>query len=198
MKVNLRKAQKLRKAIEATLAGFSLTTTIGIDVDDAAVASNPAEFITAGRDQLKQQMGRHKALSAALARLRINIARKNFESGIDEILAKSAEIDSSIRLLNGISQPGRDSIEAVATKIKRRQAALARTDEDSQASYRGNSSVFNVTVIDQALADEVSSIIVGLRRAKEELDDRRFEINGCSFIEIGEDDVNVLRDMKIV
>jgi len=199
LKVNLRKAQKLRKSIEAALASFSLATTIGIDVDDSAVASNPETFIDKGRDELKLQMGRHKALSATLARLRISIAKKNLEAGVDEILAQAAEIDRSIKLLAAVSHPSRDTTAAITNKIQRLQRTLTRTDDEAIV-YRGSttSSVLNVSVVDQHLADEVNAIIVGLRRAKEELEDRRLEVNGSNFIEIGEDDVRVLRDMKTI
>jgi hypothetical protein len=198
MQINLRKAQKLRKGIEGVLATMSLNTTISIDVDDAAVAGDPAARIDAGRNELLAQYKNLFALSGALARIRIAIAKANQEAGIDEILAKSAEIDRHIKIVGSISHASRDSIESITTKIKRAQTNLSRDDEP-RASHRGaSSSLLTFNIVDQKMADEAIASTADLRRAKEELEDRRLAANSSTTIKIGEADVIVLRDMKII
>lgn len=205
MQINLRKAQKLRKSIEGVLNAATVGVEIAIDVDDLKVVDGPVTHtvtvesrIEAGRNDAKVQAERFVALSGVLARLRVAIAKKNLEAGIDEILAKSAEVERNIKLLDKLSRPARESVDGLKVKIQRLQANLSRPNDDMH-SYRSTpSSVLSVNVVDKALADDVAARVTQLRREKEELEDRRLAVNGNTFVEIGEDDEKVLRDMNVI
>jgi hypothetical protein len=198
MQVNLRKAQKLRRAIETAISASSISTSIGIDVDDTASAADPISKVDLARGDLRVQYKNQLALSGILARLRTSIARANLDAGIDEMLAQMADIDRNIKIITPLSTPARETSDSVLTKIKRIQASLSRSDEDIRGSHRPQSSVVNVSLVDQAMADEVAKDITELRRAREELDERRLTVNFNAKIQIGDDDAKLLRELNIV
>lgn len=196
MKINLRKALKLRKSIEATLGSPAVNSQISVSVDDQSVVDDPGTKIQAAREALKATIEQHIALSDILARLRVSIAQANAVAGVEELLARSAKIDRNINLLKTISVPSDETAETVKNKIRRVHASLERGDRDRYSAP--SPIVSGINVVDQDLASDSAARIARLRREKEEVDEARMATNAGHFIEIGEDDEKLLRDLNII
>lgn len=194
MELNLKRALKLRKELEATVARVDIPTSVSVslfgEVDVQAV-------IDAARKEVGQRIATYGSLSAILASLRTQIARNNSVSGIEELLAEIAHTDRLIGMakkLAGLAlTPSDAELNAVVSLGKR---ALDTPATDAYAREPVKSVSFDLAT--QAQRDQAIDTVNELKRSRETLDDRRAGTNANTKITIADDDANLLRKLGLI
>jgi hypothetical protein len=199
MKLSVTKALRLRSAIEEKLKSFDLKATVELDVDSKRVQNNPADVIAEAAAGLSARLETFARLSAFLAKARIAIAKENVESGVEEILAAQGNIDRQIAKLKQVVAAPRVDLDSIENKIARRFQSLK--SPAPSAGFYGHSAetaTLSINTVTEAVAADLEKQLVGLRRAKAELDESRAVANARAEIEIGEDDHRLLIEQGIV
>ena len=96
MQINLKRALKLRKELEATLAKVDLPSTGSINLLIEAQRTNPANMVVLAQAVYANKVAEYVKLSHILADLRIKLDEANISSGIHRILAEVADLDRRI------------------------------------------------------------------------------------------------------
>lgn len=195
MKLSLRKAHKLRKAIEARLAKQRLETTFELSSLDPEHAKDPAKVLEGATASLVKQVEEAELLSEILSTLRASIGRANVEKGIDDLLARSAELDRRIKLWEGIANAER--LAEGADQLRARLDRNKRLFESAEARY-GTEDTVSASVITESLRAQAADKVVALKRSREEIDDQRLEANASASVEIAEDDTTFLKSVRLV
>jgi len=195
MRVNLRKANKIRKEIEALIAGIHVTTNVRIDPDEPAARADPLSVVAVGRSRLETEIDRYSRLSGVLARLRVAINAANAQ-GVDAALAEAADLERQIKLLTRIVQasPRKETKEAIKAKVERAAERMNRAEAGEWHPVQN----VEVSVLDQSDIEKFAASLVDLRRKREAVEDRRVALNASTEIEIGEEDEKVLRDFSML
>lgn len=199
MRLNLRKANKLRKEIEGWLANARLDTSVSVNVDEPSHVTDPMGVVEEGRKVLMASVERQIAASELLARLRVEIAAANVSSGVDAVLAQAASVDRAIKVLSKLESTSRpETAQSLAAKVTRHRDALGSKASTGMSYYDSAETTISVGVVDADTAAAASARIVELRRQKEAIEDKRLGLNAVTEIQIGEGDVGLLKEIGLV
>ena len=201
MRVTLKKALKLRKALEALIAKPEIKTDVEISIfgpsgaapDDKAILAD----IEQARVKTRENGEEHANLSRILRDLRIAIVRANVEFGVDEALASEAHIDRQIAALKPIA----DATETVPVHQIAGEIALAlkaTKSDDPLSRYRGAQKTVMSGIVDAETKRDAGRAIAALKREKEKFEDARTAANAGRQIEIAEGDAKVLADKGVI
>jgi hypothetical protein len=193
MRINLRKAMRLRKDIEAALSEFQLPTELKLDVDAVDGLAAIEEAVSDGRKALSARLALHAGLSSVLAEVRKGINAANASGGVDAALADGAAIDREIRLQQRVAGAARaEASSVIAARAHRARAALGAPE---QGYGRGASSatVVSAQLVTEEMAAAAAKRVLELKREREAVEDRRLALNAGTEIEIGEEGVGYLR-----
>ena len=137
MQINLKRALKLRKELEATLAKVDLPSTGSINLLIEAQRTNPANMVVLAQAVYANKVAEYVKLSHILADLRIKLDEANISSGIHRILAEVADLDRRIGIYKKVVAervaPNKELIEA---EVKQKVADNAAPESRSYGRDR--------------------------------------------------------------
>jgi len=186
MKVTLRKAAQIRKAVEAAMNALRINPNVEI-----VIGSNVVETVAAAQKAAKETIEKGRRLNDVLSTLRLFISRANKENGIDDLVTARVAMTRQVALWNQIA-----SIKpVVAEQITTRVDNLAKR-HGQPGYYEGDSlttGYLTAADIDRAVKEKATG-----QREIRRIDDLLAEYNANSFIEIDEPTYKFLEDANIV
>lgn len=196
MQINLKRALKLRKALEAHLSAVTLPTTVAVSILIEANQKDAMPAVEVGRLALSAKLGQARRLSRILASLRTKIVEENVRVGIDAILAEAANSDRQVALFKKVVDAG----ETPEAEVLQSEIALAIKDlnREGDRGYSRPSREVVVGVVSSEMRAAFTKEIVNLKRRKEELEDKRTALNASTMIEISEDDAALLTEAGLI
>ncbi|MCB1466599.1 MAG: hypothetical protein KDK08_05510 [Rhizobiaceae bacterium] len=195
MQINLKRALKLRKELEATLAKVDLPSTGSINLLIEAQRTNPANMVVLAQAVYANKVAEYVKLSHILADLRIKLDEANISSGIHRILAEVADLDRRIGIYKKVVAervaPNKELIEA---EVKQKVADNAAPE--SRSYGRDRSIGFAVASVD--MIEAAREMVAAFKRRKDELEDQRVATNARILIEIPEDTAELLTKLGLI
>ncbi|BCJ91807.1 hypothetical protein IZ6_25420 [Terrihabitans soli] len=185
MQITLKRALKLRKEIEATLAAAKLETRASFSLLVPKVQTDLEDVIKLTQGELIAKARRLIELSTVLRVLRIDISQANANAGVDTLLAEIADRERVMKLLKSITDaaPMASIEQLTATKDR----AVKKLDDPD---YSSDSLATNL--VDDTIREELSKEILSLKRTKETLEDERAALNGSTRITLTKTQVETL------
>lgn len=193
MELKLKRVLKLRKELEAILARPNLETSISISLFDTEL---PLSKIVSSREEFANRLSEFKQLSRILANLRIALAKKNVEEGIERLLSDIADIDRCITTFRKIS----GSELTPAAGILQAEIAMSRKDLDSpkDAYSRNPAREVAYSIVSEDIKIAALEAIAEFKRQREVLEDERALINSTITVSVADADVELLRKLIIL
>jgi hypothetical protein len=193
MKMNLKRALKLRKELEAHLKSPNIPMTVSIPL---IVEVDIAKVLDEGRAKLAAAIMQTKTLSAILAGVRVAIAKANVEAGIEEILADLANLERQVRImaLMGSETP---SLEMIMAEVAMAKKAL-ETPVETRYGSPAREKHLPVYLMTTDAVETHQAKLIDIKREREALEDKRAFINSSVTIEIPDDNAELLRKLGII
>lgn len=189
-KINLRRAQKLRKELEASIKSPVVMHQYSL------IQSNSAEEYAAAQEKLRQTISDTFQLSEILQSLRQELARSNLESGVEKILATMGHVSRKIALFTVVIANGAVTPEALSAGIEFSKKRLeAKEDAYSYGGTATHSVVSLLTPEDKAGFEE---FLKKEKRYLGVLEDQRNALNVSTFIEISDESSAFLMDRGLL
>lgn len=189
-KINLRRAQKLRKELEA-----SIKSPVAVH-QYSLIQSNSAEEYEAAQNKLRESLLDALRLSEILQSLRQEMARSNLESGVEKILATMGHVSRKISLVSTLVATGAITPEALAAGIEFSKKRL-EAKEDAY-SYGGASTHSAVSLLTPADKTHFEGVLKQEKRYLGVLEDQRNALNVSTFIEISDESTAFLLDRGLL
>lgn len=183
MNITLRKASALQNAINETLKGLEVTTTVTVDEFQDADS-----VIAAKRNEVKQTVVRKSALLDVLYAVRKDVAAANATAGITDLLAEVAQLDKRIQLQNALASA---SVQLEAAVLDGRLNRLREQTGEARL-YRHTSGV-ETGVFTQDEITAAKAELADLKKRKQALQDRLLELNVGTTVALSEKSVIVLQ-----
>lgn len=183
MNITLRKASALQNAINETLKGLEVTTTVTVDEFQDAGA-----VIAAKRNEVSQTVVRKAALLDVLYAVRKGVAAANATAGITDLLAEVAQLDKRIQLQNALASA---SVQLEAAVLDGRLTRLREQTGEARL-YRHTSGV-ETGVFTQDEIAAAKAELADLKKRKQALQDRLLELNVGTTVALSEKSVIVLQ-----
>lgn len=190
MEINLRKANAIQAEIRRAIMAVEAQDTISVSEYTADIA---AEVATAEVAYINAML-RKEALTVALYNIRKSVASANATAGVGQILGDIEKIDSIIKLLETtVAVRSRMvSVDEIGKRIEKIRNAPAE-----QLRY-GDRDTVATGVVSDANKAAVKQRIKGMRKARQELQDKLLSINVNTLISVSSDDAKVLGEEGIL
>lgn len=188
MNITLRKASALQNAINETLKGLEVTTTVTVDEFQDAGA-----VIVAKRNEVSQTVVRKSALLDVLYAVRKGVAAANATAGITDLLAEVAQLDKRIQLQNALASA---SVQLEAAVLDGRLTRLREQTGEARL-YRHTSGV-ETGVFTQDEIAAAKAELADLKKRKQALQDRLLELNVGTTVALSEKSVIVLQQEGLI
>lgn len=183
MNITLRKASALQNAINETLKGLEVTTTVTVDEFQDAGA-----VIAAKRNEVSQTVVRKAGLLDVLYAVRKGVAAANAAAGITDLLAEVAQLDKRIQLQNALASA---SVQLEAAVLDGRLNRLREQTGEARL-YRHTSGVETGLFTQEEIA-AAKAELADLKKRKQALQDRLLELNVGTTVALSEKSVIVLQ-----
>jgi hypothetical protein len=183
MNITLRKASALQNAINETLKGLEVTTTVTVDEFQDAGA-----VIAAKRNEVSQTVVRKAGLLDVLYAVRKGVAAANATAGITDLLAEVAQLDKRIQLQNALASAG---VQLEAAVLDGRLNRLREQTGEARL-YRHTSGVETGVFTQEEIA-AAKAELADLKKRKQALQDRLLELNVGTTVALSEKSVIVLQ-----
>jgi hypothetical protein len=191
MEINLRKANAIQAEIRKAISAVEAKDTISVSEFTANVVD---EVSTAEVDYINA-MTRKEALTVALYNIRKSVASANATAGVGEILGDIEKIDSIIKLLE--TTVGVRTRMVSVDEITKRLDKLRNAPAESARLYGRTDEVTTGVVSDIAKA-AAKQRIKGMRKARQELQDKLLSVNVNTLISVSIDDAKLLGEEGIL
>jgi hypothetical protein len=191
MEINLRKANAIQAEIRRAISAVEAKDTISVSEYAADVAG---EVSTAEVDYINA-MTRKEALTVALYNIRKSVASANATAGVGQILGDIEKIDSIIKLLETTVNVRTRMVSV--DEISKRLEKLRNAPSDSARLY-GRTDEVSTGVVSDIHKSAVKQRIKGMRKARQELQDKLLSINVNTSISVSVDDVKLLGEEGIL
>lgn len=188
MKITLRKASALQNAVNETLKGLEVTTTVTVDE-----FQNAASVIEQQRTVSAQTVVRKAALLDVLYAVRKSVAAANANAGISDLLADVALLEKRIQLQSQLANASAQLEDAV---LGGRLARLRESTGEARL-YRSSNGV-DTGVFDAETIQGHKAQLADLKKSKQALQDRLLELNVQTTIELDTKSVAVLTEEGLV
>ena len=193
MQINLRKAnavqQEIRRAINEITLKADLTVNEYTKDVEGTIALNATDF---ARD-----FTRKLQLINSVYEVRREVARKNTEAGIADILATIAEIDESLRVVTEVSKKTeRKSAEEITARIEKFKATTSNNERGSIYGDRYNS--VETSCLTDVTIRMAKNSVKELKRRRQDLNDQLLQLNVNTLITLSEDTKTILKDEGIL
>lgn len=196
MKISLKRALKLRKELEASLAKVDLPTAIQLSLLIEHNVTNPEDAIKPGTEALTKRIDETLKLSGILADIRISIAKANVDSRVEGALAMAAHATRAMSIYKKLMGAG------VTPPAEQLDAELAFSRQSLQSpdrtGYGRPDRSVSVSVLLPELKEAAAANYNQWKRYLEEQEDFRTGQNASVQIEIGEEDAKLLRQQGFI
>lgn len=187
MKLTLRKANAVQAAINESIKGLDLNTTVTLNEFQTI-----AEQIQTVRDQFFTARDTRSDLMKALYEIRASVAQANTSAGINDMLANVAYAEKVISFNTALASKGaQTAMEVLNGQVKKN--AEAKDDIYSHSRRDVTTSIFTDVEV-----EGFKRIAADYKRTKQRLQDELLERNVQTTIELTEASVAALKAADIV
>jgi hypothetical protein len=191
MEINLRKANAIQAEIRRAISAVEAKDTISVSEYAADVAGE----VSAAEVDYINAMTRKEALTVALYNIRKSVASANATAGVGQILGDIEKIDSIIKLLETTVNVRTRMVSV--DEISKRLDKLRNAPSDSARLY-GRTDEVSTGVVSDIHKSAVKQRIKGMRKARQELQDKLLSINVNTLISVSIDDAKLLGEEGIL
>ena len=191
MEINLRKANAIQAEIRRAISAVEAKDTISVSEYAADVAGE----VSAAEVDYINAMTRKEALTVALYNIRKSVASANATAGVGQILGDIEKIDSIIKLLETTINVRTRMVSV--DEISKRLEKLRNAPSDSARLY-GRTDEVSTGVVSDIHKSAVKQRIKGMRKARQELQDKLLSINVNTLISVSIDDAKLLGEEGIL
>jgi hypothetical protein len=191
MEINLRKANAIQAEIRRVISAVEAKDTISVSEYAADVAGE----VSAAEVDYINAMTRKEALTVALYNIRKSVASANATAGVGQILGDIEKIDSIIKLLETTINVRTRMVSV--DEISKRLEKLRNAPSDSARLY-GRTDEVSTGVVSDIHKSAVKQRIKGMRKARQELQDKLLSINVNTLISVSIDDAKLLGEEGIL
>jgi len=191
MEINLRKANAIQAEIRRAISAVEAKDTISVSEYAADVAGE----VSAAEVDYINAMTRKEALTVALYNIRKSVASANATAGVGQILGDIEKIDSIIKLLETTVNVRTRMVSV--DEISKRLEKLRNAPSDSARLY-GRTDEVSTGVVSDIHKSAVKQRIKGMRKARQELQDKLLSINVNTLISVSIDDAKLLGEEGIL
>lgn len=188
MKITLRKASALQNAINETLKGLEVITTVTVDE-----FQTPNSVIAVARAEANKVFVRKTALLDVLYAVRKDVAAANAGAGITDLLAEVAQLEKRIQLQGQLANA---TAQLEGTVLDGRLARLRESTSETRL-YRSSNGVETGVFTSDEIASAKAEL-ADLKKRKQALQDRLLELNVSTSVELSEKSVIVLQQEGLV
>jgi hypothetical protein len=193
MNITLRKANALQQAVNEAIKKLELTTEVGINE-----FQKPAEVIATANEKFTTNLTRRNMLVNALYEIRLEVARSNASSGINDTLAMLARTEKQIgfysRLTSLVPQVDMEIVRGKIRKIKSREPSDSRY---SRGLFDNDEEV-STGIFSQDELDSFRITLNDFKRAKLKMQDELLEMNVRNDIALSDEATNTLAAEEIL
>lgn len=193
MEINLRKANAIQAEIRRAISAVEVKDTISVSEFTADVAG---EVSTAEVDYINA-MTRKEALTVALYNIRKSVASANATAGVGQILGDIEKIDNIIKLLE-TTVGVRTRMLSVDELNKRIDKIRNSTEAASASRYGYDRDSVGTGVVSDIVKSAAKQRMKGMRKARQELQDKLLSINVNTLISVSIDDAKLLGEEGIL
>lgn len=175
-------------------------------------SSDPDAEVERRARELRDDIARLQRLGSVRATLRAEVARQNAETGISALLAEKAALEEQVALLSPLLDRQIPDCEAwavtrrrrrvPASSAKRGQVALAEQIAATRSRFEAGEGTEEteilVSLIDEALEQDLRLRILEQRRRLDEISDRLRALNSAATIELADDALDYLQREAVV
>lgn len=191
MKINLRKASALIAEIKTASKAITAETSVSVNLYSDAIESE----VDSARLRLLKNIERRTGLEKAYAELRGAVGRANAQSGISDLLAQDAYLETQEGFLRAIAGSTR---REDATTIRQMTEARRKTAGENGRSIYGYDTNLNLNVLTAQDIETYELTVREIRKARRELKDRTVELNVRTEIEVPSSVESVLRTEGLI
>jgi hypothetical protein len=191
MRINLRKASALVNEVRNAAKEINVEATHALNIYDDSYA----RVLVEARARLINDFNRRTRLDQAVATLRAEIGRANAQSGISDMLAEDAYLESLEGRLRAVAAA---TVRDDAPTVERQVQAKRASAEKSERSLYGFDGQLKLSVLAQGDIDDFNTKLKAIRKQRRELKDRTVELNVRTEFEVPSDVESVLREEGLI
>jgi len=191
MKINLRKASALVIEIRNAAKEIDVAVAHNVNIYDDSYA----RVLSESRVRALADFNRRTRLDQAVAELRMSIGRANAQSGISDMLAEDAYLESlEGRLKAMVAAEAREDLPTVDRLVQAKRVSA----EKSERSLYGFEGSLKLNILEARDIEDFENKLKLVRKHRRELKDRTVELNVRTEIEVPSDVETVLREEGLI
>ncbi|ARQ95428.1 hypothetical protein [Bradyrhizobium phage BDU-MI-1] len=192
----MKRALKLRKELEALVAKVELPTSVQLSLLVESNITHPNAALKPGAEALVKRIDEYQKLSQLLAVIRVEIAKANVANGVEEALAEAAHATRMMSIFKKLASGGvTPAFEQLTAELRYSKQALTA---GQTAGYGRPDRSVNVSVVLPELRDKAAESYTGWKRTLEAIEDARTGKNASQFIEIADEEGQLLQQLGIL
>lgn len=192
MKINLRKAGALIAEVKSAAKAITAETSVNINL----YSENIERDVEAARVRLLKNIERRTGLEKAYAELRGAVGRANAASGISDLLAQDAYLETQEGFLRAVAATvKREDDTTVRQMVEARRKSSEGNTRNSIYGYDANLALSVLTALD---IETYELTVREVRKTRRELKDRTVELNVRTEIEVPSAVESVLREEGLI
>ena len=191
MKINLRKASALIAEVKSAAKAITAETSVSVNL----YSENIERETEAARVRLLKNIERRTGLEKAYAELRGAVGRANAASGISDLLAQDAYLETQEGFLRAIAATVKREDEFT---VRQMVEARRKSSEGNTRNIYGYDSNLTLTVLTAQDIETYELTVREIRKTRRELKDRTVELNVRTEIEVPSAVESVLREEGLI
>jgi len=191
MKINLRKASALIAEVKSAAKAITAETSVSVNL----YSENIERDVEAARERLLKNIQRRTGLEKAYAELRGAVGRANAASGISDLLAQDAYLETQEGFLRAIAATVKREDE---TTVRQMVEARRKSSEGSSRNIYGYDANLALSVLTALDIETYELTVREVRKTRRELKDRTVELNVRTEIEVPSAVESVLREEGLI
>lgn len=192
MKINLRKASALIAEIKSAAKAITAETSITVNL----YSENIEQETEAARVRLLRNIQRRTSLDKAHAELRSAVGRANTTSGISDLLANDAYLETQEGFLRAIAGTAKREDDTTVRQMV--EARRKSSEGNSRNSIYGYDAGLSLNVLTAQDIETYELAVRDIRKTRRELKDRTVELNVRTEIEVPSAVESVLREEGLI
>jgi hypothetical protein len=191
MKINLRKASALIAEVKSAAKAITAETSVSVNL----YSENIERDVEAARVRLLKNIERRTGLEKAYAELRGAVGRANAASGISDLLAQDAYLETQEGFLRAIAATVK---REDSTTVSQMVEARRKSSEGNTRNIYGYDANLTLTVLTAQDIETYELTVREIRKTRRELKDRTVELNVRTEIEVPSAVESVLREEGLI
>lgn len=192
MKINLRKASALIAEIKSAAKAITAETSITVNL----YSENIEQETEDARVRLLRNIQRRTSLDKAYAELRGAVGRANTTSGISDLLANDAYLETQEGFLRAIAGTAKREDDTTVRQMV--EARRKSSEGNSRNSIYGYDAGLSLNVLTAQDIETYELAVRDIRKTRRELKDRTVELNVRTEIEVPSAVESVLREEGLI